>query len=92
MVTAGSVSRQRRRQVWPRDTDAPPSGVGVLLASGYAAEALAKHGGAGEFELVGKPYDMDVVLGRIAALAQRRGPVAPVATQDNRPPIAASLR
>ena len=67
-------------------------GVGVLLASGYAAEALAKHGGAGEFELVGKPYDMDVVLGRIAALAQRRGPVVPAATQDNRPPIAASLR
>ena len=51
-------------------------GVGVLLASGYAAEALAKHGGAGEFELIGKPYDLDIVLNRIAALAQRRGPEA----------------
>ncbi len=47
--------------------------MGVLLASGYAAEALAKHGGAGEFELLGKPYDMDAVLARIFALAPRRG-------------------
>ena len=42
-------------------------GIGVLLASGYAAEALAQHGGAGEFEIIGKPYDVDTVLTRIAA-------------------------
>ena len=52
-------------------------GVGVLLASGYAAEALAKHGGAGEFELIGKPYDLDAVIARLSALGQRRrGPDA----------------
>lgn len=50
--------------------------VGILLASGYAAEALAKHGGAGEFELIGKPYDVDLVLGRITAIAQRSRPMA----------------
>jgi CheY-like chemotaxis protein len=65
-------------------------GVGVLLASGYAAEALAKHGGAGEFELLGKPYDMDTVLRRIAALAERRGATPPAAAQDNRPSIVVS--
>ena len=42
--------------------------IGVLLASGYAAEALAKHGGAGEFELISKPYDTETVIGRIGAL------------------------
>ncbi len=46
-------------------------GVAVLLASGYAAEALEKHGGAGEFELIGKPYDLDTVVGRIHALTQQ---------------------
>jgi CheY-like chemotaxis protein len=46
--------------------------IGVLLASGYAAEALAQHGGAGEFELIGKPYDMDTVLTRIAAQRPQR--------------------
>ncbi len=52
-------------------------GIGVLLASGYAAEALAQHGGAGEFELIGKPYDMDTVLTRIAAQRpQRAAPAA----------------
>jgi two-component system NtrC family sensor kinase len=60
-------------------------GVGVLLASGYAAEALAKHGGAGEFELIGKPYDVDLVLGRITALAQRRpSPTIMVPRRDQR--------
>jgi signal transduction histidine kinase/CheY-like chemotaxis protein len=47
-------------------------GIGVLLASGYAAEALAEHGGAGEFELIGKPYDVDTVLTRIAAQRPQR--------------------
>nr|WP_255569362.1 ATP-binding protein [Neoroseomonas alba] len=46
-------------------------GIGVLLASGYAAEALDKHGGAGGFDLISKPYDFDVVLTRINALARR---------------------
>jgi len=46
--------------------------IGVLLASGYAAEALAEHGGAGEFEIIGKPYDVDTVLTRIAAQRPRR--------------------
>ncbi|WP_347542256.1 ATP-binding protein [Roseomonas sp. CAU 1739] len=65
-------------------------GVGVLLASGYAAEALAKHGGAGEFDLIGKPYDMDTVLGRIAALAQRRAPEAEA--KESEPAVLASPR
>lgn len=52
--------------------------IGVLLASGYAAEALDKHGGAGGFELISKPYDFDVVLGRINALAWRNRPTAQV--------------
>ena len=62
-------------------------GVGVLLASGYAAEALAKHGGAGEFELIGKPYDLDAVLNRIFALAQQRrgAEVATPRPQDDQP-------
>jgi len=46
--------------------------IGVLLASGYAAEALAKHGGAGEFDLIGKPYDLDAVVARIGALCRRQ--------------------
>ena len=46
-------------------------GIGVLLASGYAAEALDKHGGAGGFDLISKPYDFDVVLGRIGAMARQ---------------------
>ncbi|NMJ41321.1 response regulator [Roseomonas sp. JC162] len=46
--------------------------LGVLLASGYAAEALAQHGGAGDFELIGKPYDSDTVLTRLAAQRQRQ--------------------
>ena len=49
--------------------------IGVLLASGYAAEALAEHGGAGEFELIGKPYDVETVLARI--VAQRPRAAAP---------------
>jgi CheY-like chemotaxis protein len=54
--------------------------IGVLLASGYAAEALAEHGGAGEFEIIGKPYDVDTVLTRIAAQRPRRAqPAAPAA-------------
>jgi two-component system NtrC family sensor kinase len=54
--------------------------IGVLLASGYAAEALAEHGGAGEFEIIGKPYDVDTVLSRIAAQRPRRAlPAAPAA-------------
>ncbi|MBR0673694.1 response regulator [Roseomonas soli] len=48
--------------------------IGVLLASGYAAEVLAQHGGAGEFELIDKPYDVETVLTRIAA--QRPQPAA----------------
>ncbi len=46
--------------------------IGVLLASGYAAEALAEHGGAGEFEILGKPYDVETVLTRIAAQRTRQ--------------------
>ncbi len=46
--------------------------IGVLLASGYAAEALAQHGGAGDFELIGKPYDAETVLSRLAAQRQRQ--------------------
>jgi len=54
--------------------------IGVLLASGYAAEALAEHGGAGEFEIIGKPYDVDTVLTRIAAQRPRRAlPSVPAA-------------
>ncbi|WP_137127135.1 ATP-binding protein [Roseomonas sp. HF4] len=49
--------------------------IGVLLASGYAAEALAQHGGAEEFELIGKPYDSEGVLTRLAA--QRSRPPRP---------------
>lgn len=52
-------------------------GIGVLLASGYAAEALTQHGGAGEFDLIGKPYDVETVLTRIAA--QRPRHAAPAA-------------
>lgn len=51
-------------------------GIGVLLASGYAAEALAQHGGAGEFELIGKPYDVETVLTRIAAQRPRHAAAA----------------
>ena len=50
--------------------------MGVLLASGYAADALEKWGGVGEFELIGKPYDTEALLGRLAVLAARV-PVAP---------------
>ncbi len=46
-------------------------GIGVLLASGYAAEALDKHGGAGGFDLISKPYDFDVVLTRIGTMARQ---------------------
>jgi signal transduction histidine kinase len=54
--------------------------IGVLLASGYAAEALAEHGGAGEFEIIGKPYDVDTVLTRIAAQRPKRAlPTVPAA-------------
>ncbi|WP_198370136.1 ATP-binding protein [Roseomonas rosulenta] len=54
--------------------------IGVLLASGYAAEALAEHGGAGEFEIIGKPYDVETVLTRIAAQRPRRAlPSVPAA-------------
>jgi signal transduction histidine kinase len=54
--------------------------IGVLLASGYAAEALAEHGGAGEFEIIGKPYDVDTVLTRIAAQRPKRAlPAVPAA-------------
>jgi signal transduction histidine kinase/CheY-like chemotaxis protein len=45
--------------------------IGVLLASGYASEALAQHGGAEEFELIGKPYDSEGVLTRLAAQRAR---------------------
>jgi signal transduction histidine kinase len=52
-------------------------GIGVLLASGYAAEALMQHGRAGEFELISKPYDVEAVLSRIAAQRpQRAAPAA----------------
>jgi len=54
-------------------------GIGVLLASGYAAEALDKHGGAGGFDLISKPYDFDVVLTRINALARRSRSTEPMA-------------
>ena len=40
--------------------------IAVLLASGYAADALEKWGGAGEFDLIGKPYDADTLLRRLA--------------------------
>lgn len=47
--------------------------IGVLLASGYAAQALG--GDAPEFELLAKPYDRDVVVRRISAMVRqaRRG-------------------
>ncbi|GGJ39162.1 hypothetical protein GCM10011320_53500 [Neoroseomonas lacus] len=67
-------------------------GAAILLASGYAAEALAKHGGEGEFDLIPKPYDMDAVLSRFAALVRRRAPAAAVAAQDNRPAVVAARR
>lgn len=44
--------------------------IAVLLASGYAADALEKRGGAGEFELIGKPYDAEALLARLAAQAR----------------------
>ncbi len=44
----------------------------VLLASGYAAEALDQHGGAAEFELINKPYDTEALLSRLAALRRPR--------------------
>jgi signal transduction histidine kinase/ActR/RegA family two-component response regulator len=47
-------------------------GIGVLLASGYAAEALAQHGGAGEFDLIGKPYDVEGVISRLVAQRRRQ--------------------
>ena len=54
--------------------------IGVLLASGYAAEALAEHGGADEFEIIGKPYDVHTVLTRIAAQRPKRAlPTVPAA-------------
>lgn len=61
-MTGVDLAREARR-LRPR--------IGVLLASGYAAEALAKHGGAGEFELISKPYDVETVIARIAALRRR---------------------
>lgn len=47
--------------------------IGVILASGYAAEALG--GDAPEFELLAKPYDRDLVVRRISAMVRqaRRG-------------------
>ena len=47
--------------------------IGVLLASGYAAEALG--GKAPEFELLAKPYERDVVVRKISAMVRmaRRG-------------------
>jgi CheY-like chemotaxis protein len=47
-------------------------GIGVLLASGYASEVLAQHGGADEFEIIGKPYDSDTVLARLVAQWNRQ--------------------
>ncbi len=42
--------------------------IGVLLASGYAAQELG--GEAPEFELLAKPYDRDVVVRKISALVR----------------------
>jgi CheY-like chemotaxis protein len=44
--------------------------IAVLLASGYAGEALAAEGagGAADFPLLGKPYDRATLLAAIAAL------------------------
>jgi signal transduction histidine kinase len=67
-MTGVDLAREARR-LRPR--------IGVLLASGYAAEALAEHGGADEFELISKPYDVETVLTRIAAhRPQRAAPAA----------------
>lgn len=56
-----------------RSARARQPGIGVLLASGYAAQALG--GDAPEFELLAKPYDRDVVVRRISAMVRqaRRG-------------------
>jgi len=47
--------------------------IGVILASGYAAQALG--GDAPEFELLAKPYDRDVVVRKLSAIVRqaRRG-------------------
>ena len=47
--------------------------IGVLLASGYAAQELG--GEAPEFELLAKPYDRDVIVKKISAMVRgsRRG-------------------
>ena len=47
--------------------------IGVLLASGYAAQELG--GEAPEFELLAKPYERDVIVRKISAMVRtgRRG-------------------
>ena len=57
-MTGVELAREARR-LRPR--------IVVLLASGYAAEALEQHGGAAEFELINKPYDTEALLSRLAA-------------------------
>ena len=42
--------------------------IGVLLASGYAAQELG--GEAPEFELLAKPYERDVIVRKISAMVR----------------------
>ncbi|MBV8071978.1 MAG: PAS domain S-box protein [Acidobacteriaceae bacterium] len=43
----------------------------VLLTSGYPGDVLKRHGGKGEFEILGKPYRLEKLLGRIAELTRK---------------------
>ena len=47
-------------------------GTAVLLASGYAPEALGPNAAVGAFELVHKPYDPETVARRLMELLARR--------------------
>nr|WP_245217161.1 ATP-binding protein [Neoroseomonas nitratireducens] len=62
-MTGVDLAREARR-LRPR--------IVVLLASGYAGEALAQYGGDAEFELISKPYDTQALLARLAALRRPR--------------------
>ncbi|MET0674719.1 MAG: hybrid sensor histidine kinase/response regulator, partial [Bradyrhizobium sp.] len=39
-----------------REAKAMRQGIRILLASGNAADVLARHGAAGEFPVIGKPF------------------------------------
>lgn len=62
-MTGVDLAREARR-LRPR--------IVVLLASGYAGEALDQHGGDAEFDLISKPYDTEALLSRLATLRQPR--------------------